>query len=227
LLLPFFRLVAGVLNPVSPTEISTIFSAVVRLQEWIDEPSSIATMTERDRQISEIIAEERSRLRNFIRKRVPDPLDAEDIVQEVFYELVEANRLLMPIEHVTGWLFRVARNRITDLFRKKKSQSFSDAAVEDEYGEVLQIEDLLPSPDAGPEALYIRNALIDELELALDELPEDQREAFVAHELEGRSFKEMAAETGVSVNTLLSRKRYAVLHLRERLQSIYDEFTKK
>jgi RNA polymerase sigma factor (sigma-70 family) len=227
LLLPFFRLVAGVLNPVSPTEISTIFSAVVRLQEWIDEPSSIATMTERDRQISEIIAEERSRLRNFIRKRVPDPLDAEDIVQEVFYELVEANRLLMPIEHVTGWLFRVARNRITDLFRKKKSQSFSDAAVEDEHGEVLQIEDLLPSPDAGPEALYISNALIDELELALDELPEDQREAFVAHELEGRSFKEMAAETGVSVNTLLSRKRYAVLHLRERLQSIYDEFTKK
>jgi RNA polymerase sigma factor (sigma-70 family) len=184
-------------------------------------------MTERDRQISEIIAEERSRLRNFIRKRVPDPLDAEDIVQEVFYELVEANRLLMPIEHVTGWLFRVARNRITDLFRKKKSLSFSDAAVEDEYGEVLQIEDLLPSPDAGPDALYIRNALLDELELALDELPEDQREAFVAHELEGRSFKEMAAETGVSVNTLLSRKRYAVLHLRERLQSIYDEFTKK
>jgi RNA polymerase sigma factor (sigma-70 family) len=227
LLLPFFRLVAGVLNPVSPTEISTIFSAVVRLQEWIDEPSSITTMTERDRQISEIIAEERSRLRNFIRKRVPDPLDVEDIVQEVFYELVEANRLLMPIEHVTGWLFRVARNRITDLFRKKKSQSFSDSAVEDEHGEVLQIEDLLPSPDAGPEALYIRNALIDELELALDELPEDQREAFVAHELEGRSFKEMAAETGVSVNTLLSRKRYAVLHLRERLQSIYDEFTKK
>jgi RNA polymerase sigma factor (sigma-70 family) len=219
--------VAGGLNPVSPTEISTIFSAVVRLQEWIDEPSSIATMTERDRQISEIIAEERSRLRNFIRKRVPDPLDAEDIAQEVFYELVEANRLLMPIEHVTGWLFRVARNRITDLFRKKKSQSFSDAAIEDEHGEVLEIEDLLPSPDAGPEALYIRNALIDELELALDELPEDQREAFVAHELEGRSFKEMAAETGVSVNTLLSRKRYAVLHLRERLQRIYDEFTKK
>jgi RNA polymerase sigma factor (sigma-70 family) len=184
-------------------------------------------MTERDRQISEIIVEERSRLSNFIRKRVPDRLDAEDIVQEVFYELVEANRLLMPIEHVTGWLFRVARNRITDLFRKKKSQSFSDAAVEDEYGEVLQLEDLLPSPDAGPEALYIRNALLDELDLALDELPEDQREAFVAHELEGRSFKEMAAETGVSVNTLLSRKRYAVLHLRERLQSIYDEFTKK
>jgi len=219
--------VARVLSPVSPAQFNTIFWPVIRLQEWIDELSSITTMTERDRQISQIIVEERSRLRNFIRKRVPDPLDAEDIVQEVFYELVEANRLLMPIEHVTGWLFRVARNRITDLFRKKKSQSFSDAAVEDEYGEVLQIEDLLPSPDAGPEALYIRNALLDELDLALDELPEDQREAFVAHELEGRSFKEMAAETGVSVNTLLSRKRYAVLHLRERLQSIYGEFTKK
>jgi RNA polymerase sigma factor (sigma-70 family) len=190
----------------------------------MDEPSSITSMTERDRQISEIIAEERSRLRNFIRRRVPDPRDAEDILQDVFYELVEANRLLMPIQHVTGWLFRVARNRITDLFRKKKPESFSDAA--DEGDEALQWEDLLPSPDAGPEALYARNVLLDALELAIDELPEEQREVFVAHELEGRSFKEMAAATGVSVNTLLSRKRYAVLHLRERLQSIYDEFTK-
>ena len=189
------------------------------------EPSSIAVMTEQDRQISEVVKQQRSRLRNFIRRRVPDPADAEDIVQEVFYELVEANRLLMPIEHVTGWLFRVARNRITDLFRKKKPETFSDAAVEDEEGALLQIEDLLPSPDAGPEALYFRNVLLDELELALDELPDDQREVFVAHELEGRSFKELAAETGVSVNTLLSRKRYAVLHLRERLQDIYDEFT--
>jgi RNA polymerase sigma factor (sigma-70 family) len=192
----------------------------------MDEASRITGMTEQDRQISEIIAQERSRLRNFIRRRVPDPSDAEDIVQEVFYKLVEANRLLMPIDHVTGWLFRVARNRITDLFRKKKPESFSDAAVEGEGGEVLQIEDLLPSPDAGPEALYARTVLLDELELALDELPEEQRDVFVAHELEGRSFKEMAAESGVSVNTLLSRKRYAVLHLRERLQSIYDEFTK-
>jgi RNA polymerase sigma factor (sigma-70 family) len=157
---------------------------------------------------------------------VPDPRDAEDILQDVFYELVEANRLLMPIEHVTGWLFRVARNRITDLFRKKKPETFSDAALEDEDGELLQIEDLLPSPDAGPEALYVRSVLLDELELALDELPEEQRDVFVAHELEGRSFKEMAAEAGVSMNTLLSRKRYAVLHLRERLQSIYDEFMK-
>jgi RNA polymerase sigma factor (sigma-70 family) len=189
------------------------------------EASRVAAMTDREREISEIVAEERSRLRNFIRRRVPDPSDAEDIVQEVFYELVEANRLLIPIEHVTGWLFRVARNRIIDLFRKKKPETFSDAAVEGEGGEVLRIEDLLPSPDAGPEALYFRSVLFDELELALDELPKEQRDVFVAHELEGRSFKEMAAQTGVSVNTLLSRKRYAVLHLRERLQSIYDEFT--
>jgi len=183
-------------------------------------------MTEQDRQISEIVTRERSRLRNFIRRRVPDPSDAEDIVQEVFYELVEANRLLVPIGRVTGWLFRVARNRITDLFRKKRPEIFSDAAVEGEDGELLQIEDLLPTPDAGPEALYFRSVLLDELELALDELPEEQRDVFVAHELEGRSFKEMAAETGVSVNTLLSRKRYAVLHLRARLQSIHVEFTR-
>jgi len=192
----------------------------------MDGPVSVTSMIEQDRQISEIVAEERSRLRNFIRRRVPDPSDAEDIVQEVFYELVEANRLLMPIEHVTGWLFRVARNRITDLFRKKKPEPFSDAAVEDEDGELLRIEDLLPSPDAGPEALYFRNVLLDELEFAIGELPEEQREVFVAHELEGRSFKELSAASGVSVNTLLSRKRYAVLHLRERLQSIYDEFKK-
>ncbi len=184
---------------------------------------------EQDQRISDVVKREQSRLRNFIRRRVPDPRDAEDILQEVFYELVEANRLLMPIEHVTGWLFRVARNRITDLFRKKRPESFSDAAVarseDDDDDELLRLEDLLPSPDAGPEALYARNALLDELELAVGELPQEQREVFVAHELEGRSFKEMAAATGVSVNTLLSRKRYAVRHLRRRLQSIYDELT--
>jgi RNA polymerase sigma factor (sigma-70 family) len=187
-------------------------------------------MNEQDRQISEIVAEERSRLRNFIRRRVPDPADAEDILQEVFYKLLEANSLLMPIDHVTGWLFRVARNRITDLFRKQKPETFSDAMVEDEDDELPQWEDLLPSPDAGPEALYVRRVLLDELELALSELPDDpygQREVFIAHELEGRSFKELAAESGVNINTLLARKRYAVLHLRERLQSIYDEFTNK
>jgi RNA polymerase sigma factor (sigma-70 family) len=181
---------------------------------------------EQDQRISEVVKREGSRLRNFIRRRVADPRDAEDILQDVFYRLVEANRLLMPIEHVTGWLFRVARNRITDLFRKNTPEPFAAATMESEEGELLQIEDLLPSPDAGPEALYFRNLLLDELELALDELPDEQREVFVAHELEGRSFKELAEETGVSMNTLLSRKRYAVLHLRERLQSIYNELTK-
>ena len=188
--------------------------------------ASLEQMGIEHQRISEAVRREQSRLRNFIRRRVADPRDAEDILQDVFYELVEANHLLMPIEHVTGWLFRVARNRITDLFRKKKPESFSDTAVADEDDELLQLEDLLPSPDAGPEALYARSVLLAELELAVDELPEEQREVFVAHELEGRSFKEMAAETGVSVNTLLSRKRYAVLHLRERLQGIYDEFTR-
>jgi RNA polymerase sigma factor (sigma-70 family) len=181
---------------------------------------------EQDQRISEVVKREQSRLRNFIRRRVPNPGDAEDILQDVFYELVEANRLLMPIEHVTGWLFQVARNRITDLFRRKTPESFSDSAITDEDGELLQLEDLLPSPDAGPEALYVRSALLDELLLAIAGLPEKQRQVFVAHELEGRSFKEIAAEAGVSVNTLLSRKRYAVLHLRERLQNICDEFTK-
>ena len=197
-------------------------------------------MAEQDQRISEVITREQTRLRNFIRRRVPDPADVEDIVQEVFYELVEANRLLMPIDHVTGWLFRVARNRIVDLFRKMKPTSFSDAARKDfsdfgdwgdEDGSRLRIEDLLPSPDAGPEALYVRRVLLDELELAIDELPDDQpygqREVFIRHELEGQSFKQMAAESGINLNTLLARKRYAVLHLRERLQGIYDEFMKK
>ena len=180
---------------------------------------------EQDRRITEAVKQEQSRLRNFIRRRVPDPLDAEDILQEVFYELVEANRLLMPIEHVTGWLFRVARNRITDLFRNKKPESLSDTAVPGDE-ESLTLEDLLPSPDAGPDGLYARSVLLDEIEDALDELPDEQREVFVGHEIEGRSFKEMSAESGVSVNTLLSRKRYAALHLRERLRIIYDELTR-
>jgi RNA polymerase sigma factor (sigma-70 family) len=194
----------------------------------MNDAESVARMTlDQDRRISEVVNRERSRLRNFIRRHVADPRDTEDILQDVFYELVEANRLLMPIEHVTGWLFRVARNRITDLFRKHQPENFSDAAVADEDDEPLQLEDLLPSPDAGPEALFARSVLLDELELAIEELPEEQREVFVAHEFGGRSFKEMATETGVSVNTLLSRKRYAVLRLRERLQGIWDEFTNR
>jgi RNA polymerase sigma factor (sigma-70 family) len=193
----------------------------------MEDAASLERMAlEQDQRISEVVKREQSRLFNFIRRRVPDPRDAEDILQDVFYELVEANRLLMPIGHVTGWLFRVARNRIIDLFRKKRPESFSDSTVADEEGELLRLEDLLPSPDAGPEALFTRNLLLDAFERAVDELPDEQREVFVAHELEGCSFKQMAAETGVSVNTLLSRKRYAVRHLRERLQRIYDESTK-
>ena len=181
---------------------------------------------EQDLRISETFKREQSRLRSFIRRRVADPRDAEDILQDVFSRLVEANRLLMPIDHVTGWLFRVARNRITDLFRRKQPETLSEAAAADEDDALLTLEDWLPSPDAGPEALYARELLIDELELAIDELPEEQREVFVAHELEGRSFKEIAADTGVNMNTLLSRKRYAVQRLRERLQRVYDEFRK-
>ena len=181
---------------------------------------------ERDQRITEVVERERSRLRNFIRSRVPDPRDAEDILQDVFYELVEANRLLVPIEHVTGWLFRVARNRIVDLFRKRKPDRLHEVAAAEDEEERLNLQDLLPSPEAGPDAAYARSVLLDELEAAVAELPAEQREVFVAHEIEGRSFKEMAGATGVSVNTLLSRKRYAVLRLRERLQNIHDELEK-
>jgi RNA polymerase sigma factor (sigma-70 family) len=180
-----------------------------------------------DREISVVMGREGSRLRNFIRRRVPNDADVEDLLQDVFMELVEANRLLMPIDYVTGWLFRVARNRITDWFRKKKPESFSDAVVDDEDGELLQIEEMLPSPEDGPEALYVRHALLEELKHAVGELPEEQRHVFIAHEIEGRSFKELARESGVGVNTLLSRKRYAVLHLRERLQTVHDEFLRR
>lgn len=182
-------------------------------------------MVEQDQQISKAIELEQSRLRNFIRKRVPDPSDAEDILQEVFYELVEAYRLMKPVEKVTAWLFQIARNRITDLFRSRKWETTNEPVVGTDEGEELHWEDLLPSPDAGPEAAYARNVLLDELEDALEALPEEQRKVFLAHEIEGRSFKELAAETGLSVNTLLSRKHYAVIQLRERLRAIYDEFT--
>lgn len=182
--------------------------------------------SEQDQRITEVVVRQQARLRNFIRRRVPDRGDAEDILQDVFSRLVEANRLLMPIDHITGWLYRVARNRIVDLFREKRPESLNEA-ISDEDDEGLTFEDLLPSPDAGPEAQYARRALLDELADALAELPAEQRQVFVAHELEGRSFKEIAAETGVKVNTLLARKRYAVLHLRARLQKIYQEFAKR
>jgi len=189
-------------------------------------------MSEQDRRIAETIERERGRLRNFIRKRVADREDVEDVLQDVFFELVEAQRLMKPIEQVGAWLFRVARNRIIDRFRKKRRESSSATAPipdSDENGDraIGSFEDLLPSPDAGPEAAYARAVLLEALDAALEELPEEQRFAFVAHELEGRSFRELASETGVSVNTLLSRKHYAVLHLRRRLQNIYDEFKEK
>ncbi|MGA7078339.1 MAG: RNA polymerase sigma factor [Terriglobales bacterium] len=184
-------------------------------------------MVEQDQRISEAIDRERPRLRNFIRKRVGDQSDAEDVLQDVFYELVEAYRLMKPVEQVTAWLFRVARNRITDLFRSKQREALRSEPAATVNGEMLQLEELLPSPAAGPDAAYARTLLLEELDAALDELPEEQREVFIAHEVMGYSFKDLAAQTGVSMNTLLSRKHYAVLYLRERLQAIHDEFTKR
>jgi RNA polymerase sigma factor (sigma-70 family) len=183
-------------------------------------------MTQQDQKISEAISRDESRLRNFIRKRVADQGDAEDILQDVFYELVELYRMMKPVEQVTAWMFRVARNRITDLFRKKQREALRNEPAVTEDGEVRWLEELLPSPDAGPEAAYARSVLAEELDDALDELPEEQREVFIAHELLGYSFKELAAQSGIGVNTLLSRKHYAVLHLRQRLQAIYDEYRK-
>lgn len=183
--------------------------------------------SERDRRISDAMTRERPRLLRFIRKRVPDAADAEDVLQDVFSALVEANRLLMPVEHVTGWLFRAARNRITDLFRKQRPAVFSDVELAgNDEGEERLFADLLAAPDDGPDAAYAWSVLLEQLEAALEELPPEQREVFLAHELHGRSFKDIAAETGVNVNTLLSRKRYAILHLRERLQDLYDELTR-
>src|ERR1700722_13496186 len=184
-------------------------------------------MAEQDQKLTETIGREQGRLRNFIRKRVSDEADAEDILQDVFYELIEAYRLMKPIEQAGAWMFRVARNRIVDRFRRKKPVAFESVKDPDwESGDSLSLEDLLPSPDAGPEAAYARSILMEELDAAIDELPEDQREVFIAHEYDGISFKEISAETGVSVNTLLSRKHHAVVYLRRRLQTIYDEFLK-
>ena len=184
------------------------------------------TVGEQDQLISEAIERDRPRLRSFIRRRVADAGDAEDILQEVFYELIESYRMVKPVEQVSAWLFRVARNRITDLFRKKRPELLRDMTVAGDEGDELTLEDLLPSADAGPEAEFARSVLMEALEEAVEELPVEQREVFIAHEVMGRSFKELAEESGVSVNTLLSRKRYAVLALRERLQGIYDEFVK-
>lgn len=182
-------------------------------------------MSEQDRQITEAVAREASRLRNFIRKWVPEEADAEDVLQEVFFELVEAQRLMTPLREAGAWMYRVARNRITDLFRRRGKELGRQAPFErDPEGEERALEDWLPSREAGPEAAFARRVLLEELDAALEELPEEQRAVFVAHELEGRSFKELAADTGVPVNTLLSRKHYAVVHLRKRLRAIYEEY---
>jgi RNA polymerase sigma factor (sigma-70 family) len=183
------------------------------------------TIIEQDQLISQAVERDEPRLRSFIRRHVTDTNEAEDILQDVFYELIEAYRLMKPVEHVTAWLFRVARNRMVDLFRRKKPSSLNSPLSAEEDGGTL--EDLLPSADAGPEAAYARNLLLDALDEALEELPEAQREVFVAHELLGKSFKDISTETGLSVNTLLSRKHYAVLHLRQRLQSIHEDFVRK
>jgi RNA polymerase sigma factor (sigma-70 family) len=180
------------------------------------------TVDEQDQLIAEAVERDEPRLRNFIRKRVLDLGDAEDVLQDVFYELTSAYRMMKPVEQASAWMYRVARNRITDLFRRKKAVSLSEP-VEDEEG-ARALEDLLPSADAGPDALYARGVLLEALDEAIGELPESQREVFVAHELIGLSFKEISEETGVSVNTLLSRKRYAVLHLRERLEELKEDF---
>ena len=180
-----------------------------------------------DRRIADVVSREQSRLRNFIRRRVADPRDVEDILQDVFSELVEANRMLMPINHVTGWLCQVARNRIIDLVRKKTPERFSDVAIANEDDDLLLFEDLLPSSDAGPDALLMRQALLDTIAVAVRDLPEEQRDVFIAHEIDGESFKEISARTGVNVNTLLSRKRYAVMQLRRRLQGVYDDLNNR
>ena len=187
-------------------------------------PSNDSTIIEQNQLLSQAIERDEPRLRSFIRKHVADSGDAEDILQDVFYELLEAYRLMKPVEHVTAWLFRVARNRMIDLFRRKKVSSLNEPIAAGDTDDVLVLEDLLPSAEAGPEAAYARNLLIDALDDALEELPPMQRDVFIAHELEGRSFKEISVDTGLSVNTLLSRKHYAVLHLRRRLQSIHENF---
>jgi RNA polymerase sigma factor (sigma-70 family) len=184
----------------------------------------LSVAAEENRRIADVIQREGRRLFQFIRKRVDDRGDAEDILQDVFFELTEAYRLMKPVEQVGAWLYRVARNRIIDRFRKKRPEAFSEVSSGASEEDTLRLEELLPSQDGGPEAAYARGVLLEELDAALEELPAEQRDVFIAHEIDGRRFKELAEETGLSINTLLSRKRYAVLHLRRRLQSIYQEF---
>lgn len=185
-------------------------------------PGRELAMDEQDRLIAEAVKRDEPRLRSFVRRRVADMSDAEDVLQDVFSELVVMYRMMRPAEEITAWLFRVARNRITDLFRRRNMTSLN-APVSDEDN-ARTLEDLLPSPNAGPDAEFTRAVLMQSLEDAIDELPASQREVFVAHEVLGKSFKQISEETGTGVNTLLSRKRYAVLHLRARLKQIYEDY---
>ncbi|HEY2038634.1 MAG TPA: sigma-70 family RNA polymerase sigma factor [Edaphobacter sp.] len=188
-------------------------------------PTDGLRFAEQDRLFSEAMKRDQPRLRSFIRRYVGDTGEAEDILQDVFYELLEAYRMMKPIEHVSGWLLRVARNRIVDLFRRRRPGSLSEPLqAEGENDRSQTLEDLLPSAEDGPDAIYARRILLETLEDAIEELPQEQREIFLANEVMGTSFKEYAAETGISINTLLSRKRYAVQHLRRRLQTVYDDF---
>ncbi|MDR3371217.1 sigma-70 family RNA polymerase sigma factor [Rhodoferax sp.] len=187
-------------------------------------PNTLNPTSDKDREITDVVLRDGTRLGSFIRRRVRDTAEADDILQDVFHDLVQAYHLPAPIEQVSAWLFRVARNRIIDRFRKKKELSLGEFGDADDIDDEYRLDLALPAPEEGPEAQYARTVLLDELQQALDELPENQREVFIAHELEGVSFKEMAAQSGVAVNTLLARKRYAVLYLRSRLQEIYDDF---
>ena len=183
-------------------------------------------MAERNQRLTETVARESGRLGSFIRQRVPDPGEAEDILQDVFFELVEAWRLPEPIEQVGAWLFRVARNRIVDRFRKRREEPLPSAGPDESEDEASHwLENAMPASDGGPEAAHLRRLWLDAIAAALDELPAGPRDVFIAHELDGRSFKEMAADSGVSINTLLGQKRSAVLHLRARLQTFYDELS--
>jgi len=187
--------------------------------------NAVLTSSAQDREIAATVRRERGRLLAFIRRRVLDSTEAEDVLQEALYELVAAYRLMQPVEQAGAWLMRVARNRIIDRFRKKKPELLADQGVEfDEEDDVGGLEDLLPSPDDGPDAVAIRELMLEQIETALDELPPEQRDVFIAQELEGASFKELAARWNVTVSALLSRKRYAVLYLRKRLQAAYDEW---
>lgn len=181
---------------------------------------------EQNERIVADVNRERPRLRQFIRRYVMDERDTDDILQDVFSELIEAYRLMKPIEQVGAWLYRVARNRITDRFRKSGREVSLRVSADDEDDE-LTLEQLLPDADAGPEAAFARRLLLEEIFVALDELPVIQRDVFIAHEIDGASFKQMSEETGVSINTLLARKHAAVLHLRNRLRDIFDEYANR